>query len=169
MNFGDYNPDPPQVKRRDLRRCVPQPGRHSPVGERHPPNRPCRSQARCLLWSRPQGVAGWRAAMVVAMVVAMEGPRTARKHNAGHILLAIGGAALFLQLWALWLEAGEAWSRAAAQSVGWMGALGMAALQMVDFIAWNPNGILLSLTRVLLLCWPVAVMIAGVVVSRGAN
>jgi hypothetical protein len=39
----------------------------------------------------------------------------------------------------------------------------------VDFIAWNPNGILLSLTRVLLLCWPVAVMVAGVAVSRRAN
>jgi hypothetical protein len=37
---------------------------------------------------------------------------------------------------------------------------------MVNLIAWNPNGILLSLTKVLLLCWPVAVMIAGVVVSR---
>ena len=100
------------------------------------------------------------------MVAAMEGRRTARRHNAGRILLAIGGAALFLQLWALWLEAGEAWSRAAAESLGWIGALGMAALQMMNFIAWNPNGILLSLTRVLLLCWPVVVMIAGVAVSR---
>jgi len=45
----------------------------------------------------------------------------------------------------------------------------MATLQVVDFIAWNPNGILLSLTKVLLLCWPVAVMVAGVVVSRKAN
>jgi hypothetical protein len=40
---------------------------------------------------------------------------------------------------------------------------------MVDLIAWNPHGILLSLTRALLLCWPVAVMIAGVVVSRRTN
>jgi hypothetical protein len=103
------------------------------------------------------------------MVTAMAGRRTARKHNPGRILLAIGGAALFLQLWALWLEAGEAWSRPAAESLGWMGALGMAALQMLDFIAWNPHGILLSLTRVLLLCWPVVVMITGVVVSQRAN
>jgi hypothetical protein len=102
------------------------------------------------------------------MVAAIQG-RTARKRNAGRILLAIGGAALFLQLWALWLEAGNVWSRPAAESLGWIGAVGMAALQMVDFIAWNPNGILLSLTRVLLLCWPVAVMIAGVAVSRGSS
>jgi hypothetical protein len=100
------------------------------------------------------------------MVAAMEGRRTARRQNAGRTLLAIGGAALFLQLWALWLDAGEAWSRAAAESLGWIGALGMAALQMMNFIAWNPNGILLSLTRVLLLSWPVAVMIVGVAVSR---
>jgi hypothetical protein len=99
------------------------------------------------------------------MVAAMQG-RAARKQQAGRVLMAIGGAALFLQLWALWLEAGAAWSRGAAESLGWMGALGMAMLQMVDFIAWNPNGILLGLTRVLLLCWPMAVMIAGVVVSR---
>jgi hypothetical protein len=95
--------------------------------------------------------------------------QAARKQKAGRILLAIGGAALFLQLWALWLEAGTLWSRGTAESLGWTGALGIAALQMVDFIAWNPSGILLSLTRVLLLCWPVAVMVAGVVVSHKAN
>jgi len=31
-----------------------------------------------------------------------------------------------------------------------VGALGMAILQVLDFIARNPNGILLSLTKVLL-------------------
>ena len=103
------------------------------------------------------------------MVAAMQARRASPKRNAGQTLLAIGGMALFLQLWALWLEAGNAWSRAAAESLGWIGALGMAALQMVDFIVWNPNGILLSLTRVLLLCWPVAVMIAGVAISRRAD
>jgi len=96
------------------------------------------------------------------MVAATEA-RMARKHKAGRFLLAIGGAAFFLQLWALWLEAG------AAESLGWMGALGMVMLQVVDFIAWNPNGILLSLTRVLLLCWPMVVMIAGVAVSLKTN
>src|ERR1700687_114575 len=102
------------------------------------------------------------------MVAVMQG-QAARKQKAGRVLLAIGGAALFLQLWALWLEAGAAWgrgaagavrwggaalflqwwalwleagaawSRGAAEWLGWMGALGMAALQIVDFIAWNPN------------------------------
>jgi hypothetical protein len=103
------------------------------------------------------------------MVAAMQARRESRKRNVGQTFLTIGGVALFLQLWALWLEAGNAWSRAAAESLGWIGALGMAALQMVDFIAWNPNGILLSLTRVLLLCWPVAVMVAGVAISRGSR
>ena len=103
------------------------------------------------------------------MVAAMQARRESRKRNVGRTFLTIGGVALFLQLWALWLEAGNAWSRAAAESLGWIGALGMAALQMVDFIAWNPNGILLSLTRVLLLCWPVAVMVAGVAISRGSR
>ena len=102
------------------------------------------------------------------MDAVMQG-RGTRKQRAGRILLAIGGTAMFLQLWALWLEAGAAWSRGAEESLGWMGALGMAMLQMVNLIAWNPNGILLSLTKVLLLCWPVAVMIAGVVVSRRTN
>jgi hypothetical protein len=102
-------------------------------------------------------------------MVAVMGARAARKQKAGRLLLVIGAIAFFLQLWALWLEAGAAWSRGATESLGWMGALGMAMLQMVDFIAWNPNGILLSLMKVLLLCWPVAVMIAGVIVSRRAN
>jgi len=98
------------------------------------------------------------------MVAAMEA-RKARKQKAGRFLLAIGGGAFFLQLWALWLEADAPWSRAAAESLGWMGALGMGMLQVIDFLAWNPNGILLGLTRMLLLCWPMAVMIAGVTVS----
>jgi hypothetical protein len=92
--------------------------------------------------------------------------RASRKRSAGGLLLTIGGAAMILQLWALWLEASAAWIHGTTEALGWVGALGMAALQMVHFIAWNPDGILLSLTRVLLLCWPVAVMIAGVVVSR---
>ena len=92
-----------------------------------------------------------------------------RKQQAGRALLAIGGAAFFLQIWALWLEAGATFNRGTAETLGWIGALGMATLQMVDFIAFHPNGMLLSLTKLLLLCWPVAVMVAGVVVSRRAN
>jgi hypothetical protein len=102
------------------------------------------------------------------MVAVLDGGM-ARKAKAGRYLLAIGGAALFMQLWALWLEAGASWTHGAQESLGWMGALGMAMLQVVDFIAWNPHGILLSVTNVLLLFWPVAVMIAGVVVSGRAH
>jgi hypothetical protein len=92
-----------------------------------------------------------------------------RRQKAGQLLLAVGGIALFLQMWALWLEAGAALSRGAAESLGWLGTLGMAMLQAVDFIAWNPNGILLSVTRLLLLCWPLAVMMAGALLSRRLN
>jgi hypothetical protein len=102
-------------------------------------------------------------------MVALFEVRMERKQKIGQMLLLIGAAAFFLQLWALWLEAGATWSRGEADSLGWLGALGMAMLQVVHFVAWNPNGILLSLTKVLLLCWPVAVMIAGIVVSRKAN
>ncbi len=102
------------------------------------------------------------------MVAVVEGG-AARKQTAGRVLLAIGGVALFAQLWTLWLEASSALSHAAAESLGWLGALGLAMLQVVDFIAWKPNGILLSAARVLLLCWPMAVMIAGVALSRKAN
>jgi len=114
-----------------------------------------------LFWARPQGIAGVEAAMVAVL----EGS-AARKQKAGHVLLAIGSVALVMQLWVLWLEAGAAWSRSAAESLGWMGALGLAMLRMVDFIAWNPNGILLSVARLLLLCWPVALMMAGAAFSR---
>ena len=99
------------------------------------------------------------------MVAVLEGS-AARRQRAGQVLLAIGGIALFVQLWVLWLEAGSAWSRGAAESLGWLGALGMAMLQMVNFIAWYPNGILLSVARLLLLCWPVALMMVGAVLSR---
>jgi hypothetical protein len=102
------------------------------------------------------------------MVAVFEGS-AGRKQKAGRLLLAVGGVALFLQVWALWLEAGAALSRGAADSLGWLGAVGMAMLQAADFIAWNPNGILLSVTRLLLLCWPLAVMMAGVLLSRKAD
>jgi hypothetical protein len=102
------------------------------------------------------------------MVAALEDAGT-RKQQAGRVLLAIGGAALFVQLWTLWLEAGSVLSHAAADTVGWVGALGLATLQAVNFLAWNPNGILLSAARVLLLCWPMAVMVAGAALSRRVN
>ena len=100
------------------------------------------------------------------MVAVLEGSAAPRKQTAGRVLLAIGGMALFVQLWTLWLEAGSALGHGAAETLGWLGALGLAMLQVVDFLAWNPNGILLSAARVLLLCWPMAVMLAGVVLSR---
>jgi len=103
-----------------------------------------------------------------AMVAVLEGSR-GRKHKAGQVLLALGGVALFLQLWVFWLEAGSVWSHRAAESLGCLGALGAAMLQMVDFIAWNPNGIMLSVARMLLLCWPMALMLAGVALSHKAN
>ena len=99
-------------------------------------------------------------------MVAVLGGGRARKHKAGQVLLTVGGVALLLQLWVLWLEVGAAWGHGAADSLGWFGTLSVAMLQMVDFIAWNPNGILLSIARVLLLCWPMAVMLAGVALSR---
>lgn len=102
------------------------------------------------------------------MVAVLEG-NGSRKQKAGRVLIAIGGMALLVQLWTLWLEAGAALNHSTADSLGWLGALGLAMLQAVDFIAWNPNGILLSVSRVLLLCWPVAVMMAGVALSRRTN
>lgn len=102
------------------------------------------------------------------MVMVLERAGT-RKQKAGRVLLAIGGVALFAQLWALWLEAGSALSHSTAESLGWLGALGLAMVEAVDFLAWNPNGILLSAAQVLLLCWPVVVMMAGVALSRKAN
>jgi hypothetical protein len=90
----------------------------------------------------------------------------ARKQMAGRVLLATGGVALFVQLWTLWMEAGSALGHGVAESVGWLGALGLAMVQVVDFLAWNPYGILLSAARVLLLCWPMAVMLAGAALAR---
>jgi hypothetical protein len=101
------------------------------------------------------------------MVAALHGNSTTRKQKAGQALLTVGVIALFLQLWVLWLEAGSAWTHGA--SLGWLGALGMAMLQVVDFVAWNPNGILLSVARMLLLCWPILVMLTGAALTRKSN
>src|SRR5262249_49791769 len=101
-------------------------------------------------------------------MVAVRAGAGTRKQRAGRALLAIGGLALFVQLWTLWLEAGSALGHGTAESLGWLGAVGLAMLQAVDFLAWNPNGILLSAARVLLLCWPVIVMLAGVALSHKA-
>jgi len=102
------------------------------------------------------------------MVAVIDGA-AARKQKAGHMLLTVGGLALFLQLWVLWLEAGSAWNHHASESLGWLGSLAVATLQVVDFIAWNPNGILLSVARMLLLCWPMVVMLAGAALARKSS
>ena len=103
------------------------------------------------------------------MAAVLEASGRRRQQKAGHVLLTVGGVALILQLWVLWLEVGSAWGHGAADSLGWLGMLGVAMFQMVDFVAWNPNGILLSIARVLLLCWPMALMLAGVALSRRPN
>ena len=102
------------------------------------------------------------------MVAVLERNGT-RQQRTGRLLVTIGGMALLFQLWTLWLEAGSAMGHGAADSLGWLGALGLAMLQALDFIAWNPHGILLSVSRVLLLCWPVAVMMTGAALSRQTN
>lgn len=107
--------------------------------------------------------------MVAVSRARLQRERVNRSLTAGRALLAIGGAALFLQLWAMWLEAGASLGGSTADSLGWMAALGIATLQMLDFFAFHPNGIVLGLTRLLLLCWPVAVMIAGVAISRRSS
>ena len=100
------------------------------------------------------------------MVAVLEGGGT-RRGNSGAVVLAIGGFALFLELWALWLQAGAVLTHGTTDCLGLVGTVGLALMRVANFIAWNPNGILLTLTRVLLLCWPVAVMLAGVLLSRG--
>ena len=106
---------------------------------------------------------------VEAAMVAAISSGTGRKQRAGRVLLTIGAVALFLQLWTLWLETGAALSGASVASFGWVGTLGLATLQMVHFFAFHPNGVLLGLSRVLLLCWPMAVMIFGLAFSRNTN
>jgi membrane associated rhomboid family serine protease len=102
------------------------------------------------------------------MVAAMAST-TDRKQRAGRVLLTIGGIALLLQVWTLWLETAAALNGASIASFGWVGTLGLATLQIVHFFAFHPNGVLLGLARVLLLCWPLAVMLFGIVFSRKAN
>jgi len=90
-----------------------------------------------------------------------------RKRNLGTAILAMGGLALFLEIWSLWLQTGGVTSYGPTECLGWLGAVGLALLHAANFVAWNPNAILLTLTRLLLLCWPVAVMSAGAILSRG--
>src|SRR5262245_66335770 len=97
---------------------IPQGSRHSPVTGAYPPKAWCAASTRPLLWTCPQGTAGVEAAMVRAL----EGGE--RKHKTGRALLAIGGVALLVELWTLWLEAGSALNDGAADSVGWLGAVG---------------------------------------------
>ena len=78
--------------------------------------------------------------MVAAMRSGLQRGQVERKQVAGHALLLIGGTALFIQMWAMWLESGPILTGGTAASLGWMGALGMATLQMVNFFAFHPNG-----------------------------
>lgn len=84
----------------------------------------------------------------------------------GKALLTLGGVFLVAQVALFSWHLTQYWDRAGAKAVGGLSALGMAAVHAVNTVAWNPGAALASSLQVLVLCWPLLLVAAGIVLLR---
>lgn len=84
----------------------------------------------------------------------------------GKALLTLGGIFLVAQIALFSWHVAQYWDRTGARAVGGFSALGMAAVHLVNTVAWNPGAAVASSLQVLVLCWPLLLVIAGIVLLR---
>lgn len=84
----------------------------------------------------------------------------------GKALLTLGGVFLVTQVALLSWHAEQYWNQAGAKAVDPLSALGMAVVHLVNTLAWNPGAALASAARVLVSCWPLLLVVAGIVLLR---
>lgn len=84
----------------------------------------------------------------------------------GKALLTLGGILLVAQVALFSWHVAQYWDRAGAPAVGAFSAIGMAAVHLVNTVAWNPAAALAASVQVLVLCWPLLLVAAGIVLLR---
>ena len=84
----------------------------------------------------------------------------------GKALLTLGGIFLVAQVALFSWHVAQYWDRAGVQAAGAFSAAGMAAVHVVNTVAWNPGAALAGLVQVLVLCWPLLLVAAGIALLR---
>ena len=84
----------------------------------------------------------------------------------GKALLMLGGIFLVAQLALFSWHVAQYWDRTGARAMGGLSAAGMAVVQLVNTVAWNPDAALASSLQLLVLCWPLLLVASGVVLLR---
>src|SRR5690242_16565078 len=92
-------------------------------------------------------------------------PGTGRKRMVKALML-LGGILLVAEVALFSWHVEQYWDRAGAQAVGAFSAVGMAAVHLVNTVAWNPGAALAGSVQVLVLCWPLLLVAAGIVLLR---
>ncbi len=91
--------------------------------------------------------------------------RTARQRIGrqvlGKVLLTLGGIFLVAQVALFSWHLEQYWNRSGAEAVGALSTIGTAAVHLVNTVAWNPGAALASATAVLVSCWPLLLVVAG--------
>lgn len=84
-----------------------------------------------------------------------------RRPVLGKALLILGGFFLVGQVALLWWHAAQYWDQTGSQAEH-LSALGMALVHVVNTLAWNPDAALASVMTVLVSCWPLLLVVAGI-------
>ena len=84
----------------------------------------------------------------------------------GKALLTLGGIFLVAQVALLSWHAEQYWNQTGAKTAGPLSALGTMIVHTVNTLAWNPGAALASAAEVLVSCWPLLLVAAGILLLR---
>lgn len=85
----------------------------------------------------------------------------------GKALLTLGGIFLVAQVALFSWHVAQYWDLSGGHAVGGLSAMGMAMVHVVNTLAWNPRAALASSLQVLVSCWPLLLVAAGIALLRG--
>jgi len=93
-----------------------------------------------------------------------------RSNTVGKALLWVGTAALVAQIGLFVIRFYDMLVRAGSEALGWLPALGITLMRTVPDAAWHTGAALPFFARMLVSCWPLLLIIAGIyLVKRSAN
>jgi hypothetical protein len=93
----------------------------------------------------------------------------ADKAKLGRLLFWVGSLVLLAESWLLITRVSQFWNGSGAATLGWMAGLGALVQRALAVLVWNQGLLLAALAKVLVLCCPLALVCAGIVILRGVN
>lgn len=90
----------------------------------------------------------------------------AGKGKLGRTLVWLGALVFFVESWLLIVRASEFWNGSGAATLGWMAGIGALAQKALSVLVWNQGLLLAALAKVLVLCCPLVLVFAGIVIMK---